>query len=318
MKTDQRQERELNDLSEVLEEGSHLIGPYAKVLLGVALLAGAIGLGIGYVTSKRTESEQAAWTAYYDAVDTGDMAKLADVMTNHPSSVAAKWAALSSGDVRLGTGLRELFNDRDKAKTELTAAREAYDSTLKIAAGDAMLDPRARFGLAQSLEALGELDQAKETYNQIVSRWGDTSIANLAKNRLDQLARPQTQQWYTWFAEQKPVKRPLDDPSLFQDLPNLPEKPDLNVPQPGQLLPGDGDAPATQDSSDLPTVTDPATEAPASETPAVEAPAAETPAAEAPAAEVPATEAPAAEAPAAEAPSTEPPASESTETPANP
>jgi hypothetical protein len=128
-----------------------------------------------------------------------------------------------------------MFQNRQTAKQELDAARGLYEQVVALT-DEPMLKQRAIYGLAKCQEAQGQFDQAKKNYEQIIESWGDSQLAALAKERLDELQRPETKQWYNWFAEQTPATSPLTDPSLFQDLPNLPESPDLKMPQPGQLL----------------------------------------------------------------------------------
>ncbi len=303
MKTERRHELQHNELADWLGVTLAKVQPYSKVLLGIAILLGAGAFASTYLGGQNKQADEAAWAAYFRALDSGDLASFGDMATNYPGTSAAAWAQVATGDVKLATSLREFFADRAKAKEELTKAREAYEGALKSANGNEMLEQRARFGLAQSLESLGELDQAISQLDEIVKRWPTSPVGVSANSRLQQLRNPQTKEWYTWFAEQKPAKSPLSDSTFMNDLPNLPEKPDLTVPQPGQLIPGGETTPA-------PTGTDPAapaagldlpelgsgvsggsTSSDTNEAPATDLPA-DLPGAETPSAETPATDTP--------------------------
>ena len=82
----------------------------------------------------------------------------------------------------------------------------------------------------------GDLAKAKAQYETVTKTWDKSEFAVLAGERLAQLQKSNTKEWYDWFVAQKPVVSPVSDPSLFQDLPNLPDKPDLQMPRPGELL----------------------------------------------------------------------------------
>jgi hypothetical protein len=121
------------------------------------------------------------------------------------------------------------------AQEELAAARQLYER-LAAVQGNPMVQQRAAYGLAKCLEAQGDFEQAIQEYEQIVSTWSGSPFAALATERISALKRPETKQWYSWFAQQEPIRSPLNDPGLFQDLPNLPDTPDLGIPTPGGSL----------------------------------------------------------------------------------
>lgn len=309
MKTERRHELQHNELADWLGVTLAKVQPYSKVILGILILLGVGAFASTYLGGQNRESDEAAWAAYFRALDTGDLAAFSDMAANYPGTSAAAWAQVATGDVKLATSLREFFADRDKAREELTKAREAYEGALKAANGNEMLEQRARFGLAQSLESLGEIDQATSQLDEIVKRWPESPVGVSATARLAQLRKPQTKEWYAWFAEQKPVKSPLSDSTFMNDLPNLPEKPDLSVPQPGQLIPGNSspagngtpstDAITPETGLGLPdlgtgvsggTQSSDTNESPLPDLPATDAPGTDLPGVDAPAGDLPTTE----------------------------
>jgi hypothetical protein len=217
--------------------GDHIgqIKPYGKILLGVALLLAAVYFGTSYVAARNRQAQQAAWSAYYDATATGDPQEFRKVADSYPGTIASGWALQSAGDLYLNQGVGQLFQNRAEARKQLTSAREAYEAVAE-SFDDPMLKQRALFGWAKALESMGELSQAEKHYSEVAERYGDSEFGKMAAERLAELKKPAAQQWYNWFAEQKPQATPLNDPSLFQDLPNLPEKPDISMPKPGELL----------------------------------------------------------------------------------
>ncbi len=236
MKTERRHELQENELANWLGEKITKIQPYGKTILGVGVLIVAVLFAVSYINGRGAETEKEAWSAYFRAMNSGDPVEFRDMAADYPGTVAAGWSLQSAGDLFFNQGVGKLFQNRSEAMEQLQTARDAYEVVVKTYVSDPMLQARAKFGLAKAEEAMGNLDSAKAKYEELAKQTGDSEMAKLAQQRVDQLDRPATQAWYTWFAEQKPATSPLNEPGFFQDLPNLPERPDLNMPEPGQLL----------------------------------------------------------------------------------
>lgn len=239
MKTERRHELQTNELAIWLTGWLEAIKPYSKVLLGALVLLAAAWFAAAYVRNRGRESESRAWTALFQAYTpsaASDVSEqMADVAKSYPGTPAGLWALQTAADVHLAEGTQQLFRDREQAKQDLQQAQEAYD-TIAQQATDPMLKQRAMFGAAQALECLGDFDQAEKKYRELSDSAPDSAVGQLASRRLESLKRPTTRDWYRWFAEQKPVARPLSDPSLFNELPKLPETPNINLPKPGELM----------------------------------------------------------------------------------
>ena len=239
MKTERRHELQTNELAIWLTSWLEAIKPYSKVLLGALVLLAAVWFAVTYVRSRGRETESRAWTSLFQAYGTGaatDVAEqMADVAKSYPGTPAGLWALQTAADVHLAEGTQQLFRDREQAKQDLQQAQEAYD-TISQQATDPMLKQRALFGAAQALECLGDFGQAEKKYRELSESVPDSAVGQLAGQRLLSLQQPATRDWYRWFAEQKPVARPLSDPSLFNELPKLPETTNLSLPKPGELM----------------------------------------------------------------------------------
>jgi tetratricopeptide (TPR) repeat protein len=249
MKTERRHELQENELATWLGDQIMKLQPYLKAIAGGAVLLAVVFLATSYLNARNEEAQQEAWAGYFAALATGDPAEFQKVAETYPGTIAAGWSLQSAGDLLLNQGIGELFRNRETAKTQLEAALQTY-KTVTDAYSDAMLQQRAYLGLAKAEESLGNFDQAKKHYQQITEKWSESEMADLAADRLAQLDRPGTKEWYDWFAQQEPVTSPLDMPGFLNDLPNLPDQPNINLPQPGELLGSEGQA--ADDGSDLP------------------------------------------------------------------
>jgi hypothetical protein len=237
MKTERRHELQENELANWLAEKLDWLRPYSKAILGVLLLAVVALMVVSYMRGRSERMREAGWAAYFEAMAGRSPEAFEEVANTYPGTSAAGWAMQRAADLYLDESLQQLFQDRDAAQQSVDAARELYQKILDTS-NDPMLEQRATYGLAKCLEARGDFEEAKAHYEQVASRWSDSTFAALARERVNRIEQPATRQWYHWFAEQKPVRSPLTDPGMFPDLPDLPDSPNLQMPPAGQLLPG--------------------------------------------------------------------------------
>jgi hypothetical protein len=208
MKAERRHELQHNEVADWLAKAIERAKPYSRAIVGVALAATV--LLITYVVlSNRSETRQtSAWNQYYKAINApspeGVQADLEAVAETHKKTVAGHWAQVALADLQLGEGINDFFRDKSAAKKKLASAIEHYGEVVSLAE-DPLLVARARYGMARAQESLGKLDDARETYKQIVQAPGTNAYAAVAKLRLDDLNRTSTEEFYAWFAEQEPV-----------------------------------------------------------------------------------------------------------------
>ena len=272
MKTERRHELQNNELAAWLTVWIEKIQPYLKTVLGVLILGLVIILGIFIVQNREQQATAQAWSAYFNAYGNGNDTRsrnpeeFKDVSETYPQTPPGMWAMQSAGDLDLTSGAIQLFRDRDAGRDELQNAVESYEK-IATTTNDPMLKPRAIFGWGQALEALGEIEAARKKYEQVVTgaeeggEFEGSVVAELASKRVSALDQPATQAWYGWFAEQKPIQSPLSNQGLFENM-SLPDDPDINLPQPGNLIPGtlpeNESSTDTSDATDGPTLFDPA------------------------------------------------------------
>lgn len=242
MKTERRHELQTNDLASWLTKFIEQSKPYWKPFLGVLILALVAFFAWHLVNSRNEASRSLAWTAYFNAFETGDAEAFRKVGQSYPETGAAMWALQSAGDAALVAGAGQIFRDRDAANEELETARDAYQKLLEQIdgaglSGEAaeMLKQRAHLGMGQALESLGEFTEAEQQYQAVLDEFPDSVAAGLARERIEVLKQQSTRDWYAWLANQKPAPSPLT--TGLDNLPaDLPDNPDLNLPNPGQLL----------------------------------------------------------------------------------
>ncbi len=240
MKSKRRHELQTNELADRLGHVIERIRPFTTLIM-LVVLGIVIILAAGYYLSARQTAKQGqAWQFFMDAGtdpqrDISD--QFAEVSDDFSGTTAGLWAAQTAGDLELARGIRNLFIDRAMADTSLTQARRHFREVLDSSesAKYPMLLRRARFALAQTHEALGELDDAKKLYAQVVNDAADNAVGAAAKQRIERLDEPKTESFYNWFTRQKPVppaatggtSSPLDDllGSPGAGLDDLPDSP---------------------------------------------------------------------------------------------
>jgi hypothetical protein len=209
MKSKRRHELQTNDLADRLGHVIERIRPYTTMIL-LVVVGIVVILAAGYYLSTRQAAKQGLAWRYFMAAGTDPQRdvseQLAEVADDFEGTSAGLWASQTAGDLELARGVRMLFTDRALADTSLNQARNSFRDVTENA--DAknypMLLRRARFGLAQVHEAMGELDKAKDFYG-MVSKEGDDALASAAKKCIERLDSPETDSFYAWFANQKPV-----------------------------------------------------------------------------------------------------------------
>jgi hypothetical protein len=180
------------------------------------------------------------------------------VADNFTGTLASLWASQTAADLSLAQGVRLLFTDRALAETSLNIARARYREVVesKLAQSQPMLLERSRFGLAQTCEALGDLEEAGKYYAMVAADDPDSALGRLARERQETLSDPDVIKWYNWFDRQKPAPPPKKTPggpsslpdlgSPTTDLPDLPDLPDEDFlkdtppPEPDTGKPGEG------------------------------------------------------------------------------
>lgn len=259
MKSERRHELQHNELADWIARSYETVRPYGNAILAAVAVVCLVAIGWLWWSRQSAADSATAWNSLYLAQVNNNPDDLVELASSHPDTNVGHWAAVVAGDMYLATGCEQLFTNKATAAQDL---RKAVDSYLRVlqSSQTASLRERATFGLARAYEALsgtrqsqGELDKAVETYQTLVEKWPNGAYTEVGKQRLADLQRPATKQFYDKFAQYDPK-------------PAFTEQPDT----PGEKLPFSTEA--LPDFSSLPKL-DADTEEPATpeSTPAVEA-----------------------------------------------
>ena len=262
MKTERRHELQTNDLADWLGKRIEHYKPELK-LAGGAVIALLVVSAV-YVWFQQHKSAQSGetWGEFMQASleqnPDEQATKFQKIATSKDNVGAdtALWAMLSEGDLDLSRGSELLFSDRELAVVELERAKKNFSQVEQDAVRNPLLLMRARFGLAQTLECLGDLAKAKEKYELIHKSSPEGELGKAADKRAKRLDDKSIGEFYAWFEKQKP--RPRTRPGVgglpFQ-MDDLPDRPDLNLPGGGQFVPSPSTKPS--DDSDAPDKSEP-------------------------------------------------------------
>ncbi|MEZ6112586.1 MAG: hypothetical protein R3C99_16470 [Pirellulaceae bacterium] len=258
MKTQRRHELQTNTLADWLGHKIENVQPYSKAIVTVVLLACALGIAYMFISGRGIAEAGAAWKDFFGAVADRDVESLTEVHERHAGKEAGFWALQKVADEELGRGTRLLFRDREQANEALKVARKNYEAVKANAKRGSLLEQRSIFGLAQTLESMGELDDAKKQYKALASAAPESSLGKEAQQRLDSLENESTERFYAWFEKQEPKppvaatgsNMPLDLP---RDLTELSDRPDISAFPELSNEPSTDREPATDPVSNSPT-----------------------------------------------------------------
>jgi hypothetical protein len=235
MKSERRHELQHNELADWLVKSAETIKPYQNLVFAVVVLV-LIG-AVGYTIWSRVALAQTtqAWDEFNANLETGNVAKLTQVVEDYPNTTVAHMAALVLADNYLGEGCNRLFVNKATAQQELTKAIELYQTVRQESRSPALLE-RATFGLARAKESKGDAEhikQAEQLYEDVATQWPNGAYAVAASQRLKDLRRPATKTLYDQFAHFEPMPAfshgPGGQPSF--DLNNMPSEPSSYMPK---------------------------------------------------------------------------------------
>lgn len=229
MKSERRHDLETNELALRVQDWIDRAKPYASqivlVVLGLAVLA-FLWSEWGNATSA---TEQAAWDEYTLASYSSDpelnsMKLLAD-NEEYAGTPVPEWAYLAWADRQLLLSSQTFLTDRDATLKRLEKVQEIFAALAKDSS-NAQVKERARFGLAQSLEMQGKIEEAHAEYKRVK---GD--LLPLAEGRAEQLESGKVKEAYSWLTTAELPKRetPATSGAAFGSTkPNF----DVDVPAP--------------------------------------------------------------------------------------
>lgn len=214
MKTERKEELETNELEDWLTTFLNDMKPYAKLIAAIGVLAAVTIFLLSFGAAQRKKNRGLAWTdlfsiqvnanSAFDPEQKSEFVKqLVELADREKGTPVGAWALQYAGDISLALGSDKLWEDRDEANSRFKEAATSYQSALDTADHE-MLRQRALLGLAQANEAMKDFSAAESNYQNILSEWPDSTIAESASSRLAFLQQPSTKEFYDWFLAQDP------------------------------------------------------------------------------------------------------------------
>jgi hypothetical protein len=249
MKAERKHELQHNELDDLLVKVVRFLRENGVVLVVAAVvLILAVGVYAYLSSTNAINADAGLWEDYIFALsDSKDAERELQSLIDkedkggRATSPPVLWARLSLGNLKLAQGTRQLFENRDDAQQNLEDAEKNFLVVEKNAARVAELRDRARLGLAEVYESLGKPEDARKYYGMVAKSSPDSALGKLAVRGERRMAQKNNQEFLTWFAQQKPVRKPSSGLPNFDDFKDPPEVPGFSVPP----LPDSGDKPIT-------------------------------------------------------------------------
>ncbi len=137
-----------------------------------------------------------------------------------------------TADSCLFLGTTQVLSNKEAATNFLNNAGERYEKTLAASAGP-LARERAMFGKARILETMGKLPEATAAYQEVIKEFPQGTFKTIVDQRLEQLGKPDTAEFYKALAEYKPkpkkeaAEKSAAGPSGKAESLTLPENPDM-------------------------------------------------------------------------------------------
>jgi tetratricopeptide (TPR) repeat protein len=263
MSSERRHQLEHNELAVWLFKVNKSIEPYSKQIAILVSLSIVALLAWSFLSSEEVAKRSDATLQLIQASGSGDAVMLGQVAESYQGTASGSWAKLYEGQALVSQGIQTIFTDRTGAEELLQQAEDVLLSAVNSST-ETLLVSRGHYGIAQAREALGEVEKAIESYNQVIQVNESEAMVKRAEARIEALERPESQAFLAWFSEQD-FSPP--DPSLPPTLPGgntLPEMPEIGLPT--LDLGVDGETTTPEGGLELPEiVSEPAEEAAATE-----------------------------------------------------
>ena len=200
-------------------------------------------LGIWLLTTLYANREPAHAKTWKELILAEDTAKRAELGKASTGPVAS-WALIQAAETRYLEGFQDLPQNRDSALEKMKAAYDLFLQAREKSAAGTHERYYASMGLARTLEARGEVDDAIKQYEELATAWAESPLGEEAKRYAERLKKPRSREYYKEFAVFQPTPATLPPGgSLDLGFP-LPGLPGGSTTLPGNAIPGLGDRPA--------------------------------------------------------------------------
>lgn len=208
MKSERRHDLETNELAIRMQDWIDRLKPYASqialVILGVIALVYVASAWGGASLAK----EQEAWdeftlASYSTDPELAGMKLLAE-NEDFANTPVPEWAYLAWANRQVLIASQTYLTDRAGTTKRLEGVQQVLEKLADGASNQQVRD-RAQFGLAQTLEMLGKVEEAQKAYGRVK---GDLGV--LAEARVEELEDPSVVKACEWLAT---VELPKQEPA---------------------------------------------------------------------------------------------------------
>ncbi len=233
MKSQRRHELKTNPLAVWTEQALRQLLPYWKLITAGVVVVAVVWLGTLILKARQEAHLEQGWDRLFavlraehlnelvqqlqEAEETKDLrpeeqrrqavVRLADeldaIARTYAGTPVAIYARMELGDIYYALGLSSLFEDLEQAREYLDRSVESYRQVVNTPLLEAQMIARARFRLAQALEARGRSSRddaphdwqlAQQEY-ELLTR-SPNVFHQLAQSRLEAMRRGRFHQWF--------------------------------------------------------------------------------------------------------------------------
>lgn len=200
----QTQELEGNELVDWLEAKLGHLRPHLTNIILVFVLVVVLIAAIMMIRYSQQEIAGAQWQQLNTVMNQFAFDQQTDRFTElaetYPDESASLWALHIAGLADMQTGLGNLISKRADGIRQLEKARKNFQKILESKMEkSASLMQRTLYSLATTQEALGEFDEAKKVYQQLVDSFPQTFYADAVKRAQERLQNSQLVAFYEKF-----------------------------------------------------------------------------------------------------------------------
>lgn len=211
MDSEHRHELAENDLARLLQTWKEDYGQHLGIIAAAAIAVVVVFIGISVVRGQSSSANQEAWKQLSAASIPENYASVAE---DYPGTEVAAWAKYNEGRMYLQEGIREAFTDHETSVARLASAKAAFDAAVESPVAPDEVRERSLLGLATHAEAVSDGDTAAAiaAYRRLLSEYPESSNKKYAEARIATLESESAQEFYAWFSEQKPERKPPAGP----------------------------------------------------------------------------------------------------------
>lgn len=220
---------ESHDDLTAMEKWFEKVKPYGTMIALVIAVCFLAFIALIYLIQANESAKEAEWRQLNVSITemdaSGNSNVLKQVAEEFPEGKAGMWALQIAGDHDLRTGIRQLSYDRDGGLKLIEKAKESFQgiADAPATAKSTMLQRRSIFSLAYANESLGDFEEAKTLYQQIVDEAPDTVFAEPAARGVARCSNSQFVALYEKFKSYEDLLGDAPGPSTT-------DPPDISFP----------------------------------------------------------------------------------------